>query len=401
MNGKLIVLIVVALALLLLIINEIMTLKSEMNKHVNAIETSIEKHNTEYLQVLKKEINNSNAKYKTYTNEMLQQIRTMNNLEKQNITVMSDRFVEAGSSYDKNNKNDEHGNHILYLSELSPVQAHRKEELYMSDTSSALYGTTKDNKLTSHKKNENLDEFAIRDENNDLLNSAKFNPTKKYTKITTQHNIIDTGNVQIMSSNGLNNNQMNTGNITCNIADRNEHEQEEGDEDEDEQDEDEGEEDEQEEEEDGEEEQEDDEGEEDEQEEDEGEEDEQEEDEQEEQDEDENCEIHCTTNNTVGNVNTKLQQLKKLKQTMEEQNDELSQDITFGNSKKGTITTIKSGNKSTFDNLSMGTTDSQIKLKSISSYSKKDLEDMANKRGILIPPKANKNVIYDAIKSSI
>ncbi len=55
----------------------------------------------------------------------------------------------------------------------------------------------------------------------------------------------------------------------------------------------------------------------------------------------------------------------------------------------------------TIGNVCLKDDNEPIKLKSISTYSKSDLEEMVEKYGINVPPKSNKVVLYDAIKTSI
>jgi len=79
--------------------------------------------------------------------------------------------------------------------------------------------------------------------------------------------------------------------------------------------------------------------------------------------------------------------------------DLASQDITIGSSRKGNKIIAKTGKRNQPDNISVATTDSVYKLKAISSYSKKDLVELAQNQGIEINSRMNKNDIYDAIKN--
>ena len=62
--------------------------------------------------------------------------------------------------------------------------------------------------------------------------------------------------------------------------------------------------------------------------------------------------------------------------------------------------------KAITDDLSIGTNCTNddnkfIKLKACSSYTKGDLEILAEKYGIIIPVKSNKNTLYEIIKEAI
>ena len=110
----------------------------------------------------------------------------------------------------------------------------------------------------------------------------------------------------------------------------------------------------------------------------------------------------------VSAVSKKLQQLKKLQAAMNSDDNEMSsQEITIGSDKKGARLVVKTGKKSAIiDDLSIGTSgtadeNQPIKLKAITSYSKTDLEELAEKHGIKVPAKSNKSALYDSIKSSI
>jgi hypothetical protein len=93
---------------------------------------------------------------------------------------------------------------------------------------------------------------------------------------------------------------------------------------------------------------------------------------------------------------------------MSEDNDVSSQEITFGSKQKGTGIVVKSGKKTStiVDDLSMGTTETAdenktLKLKSVYSYTKQQLEELAKINHIDITDKNTKNEIYQCIKISL
>lgn len=545
MDVKFVVLLVVALAIVFLLVSEINALKTDMDKKFNEIDSILEKHNEDLKVTLKKETLTGAAKFKTYTSEMLQQIRTMNIIEKQPV-MMSDHFIEVDSV--EQTENPENLNNPLatttknahacipYLSEMNPTQydgknSDRKKE----DVKNNKHIQNKDKKedtkesglYMSETEQSEEDQFKVKDEKNNVLNSTKMSdgkPEKKITKdrvkslpnqtdtlkntkstslvvasknisqlqvggdtktssgkvnsvaqgvmslekkqdiklITTKSSPLSeiikqkseitlqnkdantklTKNENTKKDEKKNNIQkddddeeiedVNEDNESDDVEEHNNsvddesNEQDEDDEDDDEDDT---------------------EGIEDEEDEEDEQENESDEEDQEENEEDESGEeededkptkktekktskkiVKDTSDKSSGksaekssdkqenskktskasNVSKKLQQLKKLQAAMNSDDNEMSsQEITIGSGKKGTEIVVKSGKKSTIvDDLSIGTSGTAdenqlIKLKAISSYSKTDLEELAEKHGVKVPAKSNKTILYDTIKSAI
>ena len=160
MDIKFIILLVLALTIVFLLISEISTLKTYIDKKLNDIDTIIEKHNDELKNIFKKESGKNTDKYISYTNDMLQQMRKMNSIERQAV-MMSDHF---GEDYG----NDEKGDRLPYLSDTNPTQyggggqnINKETELYMSDTSPCV--------------------FVVKDENNKILASTKLSDEPNQT----------------------------------------------------------------------------------------------------------------------------------------------------------------------------------------------------------------------------
>ena len=133
MEIKFIILLIIILALVFLLFNEINTLKILFDKKNIDGDKSIGHYINDVKQTIKLESDN----YKAYTTEMLSQIRRMNNIERQTI-ILSDQFIETG--------NDQQN--IMYLSDVNkPI-----EPEYMSTPS---------------------EKFIVKDEQNNALNSVK------------------------------------------------------------------------------------------------------------------------------------------------------------------------------------------------------------------------------------
>jgi len=130
MELKFIILLIIVLALIFLLFNEINTLKILFDKKNNIVN---EQHVNEIKQAIKRETDN----YKLYTTEMLSQIRRMNNIERQTI-IMSDQFIETGNEQPN----------IMYLSDVNKPEVQE----YMSTPS---------------------EKFIVKDEQNNVLQSVK------------------------------------------------------------------------------------------------------------------------------------------------------------------------------------------------------------------------------------
>ena len=115
-----IILLAIAIIIIYLVYNEINTIKNDINKKIKQEINTIEKRLSTNENKIETELRTATIKLKQTNTEMLDQIRTMDDLERQNI-VVSDNFVEDEMSGDNNN--------MMYLSEIANCQ---KEELYMS-----------------------------------------------------------------------------------------------------------------------------------------------------------------------------------------------------------------------------------------------------------------------------
>lgn len=160
MDIKLTILIVLALGLITLLIIEINSYKTNFERRFEVLESLIDKYDEDVISTIKKESNKVSEKYISYTNDMLQQMRKMNSIEKQTV-MMSDHFME-GEYVDTDGINSKN---IPYLSDAQnqnqnilnqpkySQSKHSDSKLYMSTTSN--------------------DEFMIKDEKNNVLQSTR------------------------------------------------------------------------------------------------------------------------------------------------------------------------------------------------------------------------------------
>ena len=400
MDVKFVILLSVALAIVFLLVSEINALKNDMDKKFNEIDLILEKYNEDVKTTLKKETNNGVSKFKTYTNEMLQQIRTMNCIEKQTV-VTSDHFIEEDTIESPENfiNSQTHPKkrtyiQIPYLSETNPNNYDRKKEVYSKDSNINKYKNddTKESCLYMSETSEEKDQFKVKDNQNNIINSTKMNSSdKKFKKISTKIDTLAVNNINISEKISVHDETSKIiidddddddeviENVNNNEKSDNMYEEDYEDKNCDEENCDEG--------------------------------DEESCDEEscdEESCDEESCDdkVEAIQETVDNNINKKLHNLKKLQvaMTTEDDNDVSSQEITIGSRKKGESINIKSG--TIVDDISIGTTctideNTIIKLKACSSYTKSELEDLAKKIGINIPAKSNKSILYDAIKASI
>jgi hypothetical protein len=412
MDIKLIILLAVAIAIIFLMMNEMNTLRGDIDKKMNELNNRITVYNEDTKNSFKKETKDMTVKFKTYSADMIKELRTMNNIENQAITHMSDQFAEGDSI-------DRFG--LPHLSDVNPrrdISRRQNHNLNQHQIQRARqrHGFTRrydecghivnisNVQLKSHprKNTENdgeefymspvSDEFKLK-ESGKVLPSANGDT---YTEETNESENEDNNEVD-EEDDGLNDlddldfEAYGNENELCEDGDDGEvcEDDEEGDEDEDGEvceDDEEGEE--------GDEDEEGGEGDGDEDEEGDGDED------------DEVCEENEDGDDEVcEDKKKKSESYKKIRTSLEEDTEnELSQDITFGSTNKGTKILVKSVSKKknlNNDNLSIATEDDEFKLKSISGYSKNDLIAIASQRNIILADKPTKTIIYNKIKEML
>ena len=384
MDIKLVILLAVAIAIIFLLMNEMSTLRDEMDKKMSELNNRITKYNEDTKTSFKRETKEMSAKYKAYTSDMVKEIRMMNNIENQAITHMSDQFAE-GDSVDRVGG-------IPHLSDIHPRHRYQPDIIYPR-----MNPQEKTNSKSTSKTGEDgdayymspvSDEFRIKD-NGELLPSAKMQTeteeeeSENYEEDSDAEDEIDDGD------------EFDDGEVEEEDSEVEEEDDEESEaeyEVDEGVEEDEGEEDDEDEDEDG--------GEEDED-------DEDEDDEDEDEDvEDDESEVDDIVDDEEVNetlrAKQKLESYHKIRASMEEDVDDLSsENITFGSTNKGSLITVKGISRKKKDDLSIATDDDDFRLKSISRYTKQDLVDIASQRGLNVSERSNKTTIYNFIKQNL
>jgi hypothetical protein len=164
-----IILVVIAVAIFILsqLIN---SAKNSIEEKIENNESLIQKQHTELVEMLKKEMASNYNKYKTSTNDMIQQFRIMNSMEKQHITMLSDDYVEMETENVNLN--------------MGTNESKEPTKLYMSETTgtnNVEYITTR---LTNPTKSQ-LSGQNMSDSDSSKL-SQKFNKSKSQEKSQTK-----------------------------------------------------------------------------------------------------------------------------------------------------------------------------------------------------------------------
>lgn len=151
------ILILAVVVIVSLLLHDFKSFKKTINRKLIDIENKFNIYNQDFSNIVKREALMSNNKFKTYTSEMIQQIRKMNKIENEQVTLISDGFDDDGLSRCSNR-------HIPYLSDSNQINTLKlihndRESLYMSET-----------------ENENI--YIVKDNNDNILNSSKIITTK-------------------------------------------------------------------------------------------------------------------------------------------------------------------------------------------------------------------------------
>lgn len=169
MELKTIIIIILVLVATFVIINEILNIKNTIDKQFNSFDNILDRHVDDLKTSLKREINTSVINYKSYTNDMLQQIRMMNDVEKQTI-IMSDQFI------DEDNSDDEPQNtKIQYLSDMNQSLNQKNKTGEKSDDFEPYMSPASASKESSLRKTINKFTVCIDGEpnKNNLSSNAK------------------------------------------------------------------------------------------------------------------------------------------------------------------------------------------------------------------------------------
>lgn len=137
MDIKLVILLAVAIAIIFLLMNEMNTLREDLDKRMTDLNNRISKYNEDTKATFRKEARDVSSKYKTYTTEMMKELRIMNSIENQAITHMSDQFAEADADAESADRNIPHLSDMnLPRLQAQQAQLARGQVVYSRDTHS-------------------------------------------------------------------------------------------------------------------------------------------------------------------------------------------------------------------------------------------------------------------------
>jgi hypothetical protein len=217
-----IILVVIAVAIFILsqLIN---SAKNSIEEKIENNESLIQKQHTELVDMLKKEMASNYNKYKTSTNDMIQQFRIMNSMEKQHITMLSDDYVEMETENVNLNMgtNDSKEPTKLYMSETTgtnnveyittrltnPTKSQLSGQ-NMSDSDSSKL-SQKFNKSKSQEKSQSKSQTKSQEKSQDISQEITLGNTNKGETVvlrTGKNTVVDdlslnTNDVKLMTIN--------------------------------------------------------------------------------------------------------------------------------------------------------------------------------------------------------
>ena len=141
-------------------------------------------YNNELTSSFKKDLNNVAAKNKTYYNEFIQQMRTMDSIEKQNINITSDKFEDNDDMFSPSSKKH---NEIIVLSDTSE----KKSSKYSSESGSKNSEQIdfSQNQTEELKEVKQLQELQ-QEMNNNVLEEPVVNEEKTVDTTDTKNRVI-------------------------------------------------------------------------------------------------------------------------------------------------------------------------------------------------------------------
>ena len=141
-------------------------------------------YNNELTSSFKKDLNNVAAKNKTYYNEFIQQMRTMDSIEKQNINITSDKFEDNDDMFSPSSKKH---NEIIVLSDTSE----KKSSKYSSESGSKNSEQIdfSQNQTEELKEVKQLQELQ-QEMNNNVLEEPIMNEEKTVDTTDTKNRVI-------------------------------------------------------------------------------------------------------------------------------------------------------------------------------------------------------------------
>lgn len=141
-------------------------------------------YNNELTSSIKKDLNNVAAKNKTYYNEFIQQMRTMDSIEKQNINITSDKFEDNDDMFSPSSKKH---NEIIVLSDTSKKKSsHYSSESGSKNSEQFDFSQNQTEELKEVKQLQELQQEM----NNNVLEEHVVNEEKTVDTTDTKNRII-------------------------------------------------------------------------------------------------------------------------------------------------------------------------------------------------------------------
>ena len=178
MDIKFIIAMVMALGVVFLLIYELNNIRSKIEKKINGIDQIMEKHNEDIKTIFKKETTKITDRYITHTNEMVQQMRKMNSIERQTV-MMSDHFVEGDYEVEYEHDVDERCDQIPYLSDMNRLNCGQTDGVNCQAQCVKKIHTRDDSGMYMSATSGTNGVFIIKDDKNNILQSTKVVDTPK------------------------------------------------------------------------------------------------------------------------------------------------------------------------------------------------------------------------------
>ena len=386
MDIKLVILLAVAIAIIFLLMNEMNTLREDLDKRMTDLNNRISKYNEDTKATFRKEARDVSSKYKTYTTEMMKELRIMNSIENQAITHMSDQFAEADGDAESADRNIPHLSDMnlprlqaqqvqqaQHTQHAQQAQLARGQVVYSRDTHSKEVREVVDlDNVDGASNTANVDIVVGKnDRNGDDADEEYYMSSE-----TAEFKLKEDGETLPSAHEEADHTDYDTEDLDGD-ADSVEGEEGTGDVDDDESDID-------------------------------------EEDEEDESEDEENAEPEAETNEAddVDNVGIEDGEVGEVEGVEEGVEEVLVKKVSRNHQKIRASMEDDDDDDSSVENdevedmentgesISMSTQE-EFRLKSISRYSKQQLVEIANTRGVKISVRSNKNVIYNQIKATL
>lgn len=171
--GLILLLLLLCIVILVYIVTQLWLICNKMKSYNNELTSSI-----------KKDLNNVAAKNKTYYNEFIQQMRTMDSIEKQNINITSDKFEDNDDMFSPSSKKH---NEIIVLSDTSKKKSsHYSSESGSKNSEQFDFSQNQTEELKEVKQLQELQQEM----NNNVLEEHVVNEEKTVDTTDTKNRII-------------------------------------------------------------------------------------------------------------------------------------------------------------------------------------------------------------------